>query len=129
METLIEARKTTVVSDSALLRLAFPNPQPLSVETDPEFRQSIYSTLEILRTPMLENGPFNASAFLDDTAFIQLKDNSLPGPEYDVPYDEIVRLRPEDEDQGFLWENMYSTYKDRRYRVCGLDQKPWPPKQ
>jgi hypothetical protein len=77
---------------------------------------------------MLENGPFNASAYLDDTALIQLKDKGLPGPEYDVPYDDIVRLRPEDEDQGFLWENMYSTYKDRRYRVCGLDQKPWPPK-
>jgi hypothetical protein len=129
LENLIEKRKTGNQDDSALLKAAFPNPQLLSTETDLEFRPSMYSTLENLRSRKLEAGPFNATAYLEDTALLRLEDDKLPGPEYDIPYQEIVRLRPEDEDQGFLWENMYSTYKDRRYRVCGLNQMSWPPKE
>jgi len=54
-------------------------------------------------------------------------DPELPGPEYDVPYANIVKMRPKGEDQGFLWEKMYSTYKDRRYGVCGMDLETWQP--
>ena len=41
----------------------------------------------------------------------------------------IVDMRPRDDDQGFVWEKMYNLYKERRYRVCGLDPLPWPPKE
>lgn len=70
--------------------------------------------------------PFNATKFLSEAAYVHISDPELPGPEYDLPYYEIVRRRPEDEDQGYLWEKMYSTYKDRRYEVCGLDLETWP---
>lgn len=42
-----------------------------------------------------------------------------------MPYADLVRMRPTDEDQGFVWEKMYSMYKDKRYSVCGMDLLPW----
>jgi hypothetical protein len=128
LEFLIDARKITGQNDAELFKAAFPNLHALSTSTDPVFRPSLYSTLEALRTKEPGGGAFNATEFLDDTALLQVADPGLPGPEYDAPYDDVVRLRPKNEDQGFLWENMYSTYKDRRYRVCGMNQKPWPPR-
>lgn len=129
LNTIIEKRKKTKKDDAALLKLAFPSPASLSSETDPEFHTSLYTTLEELRTHQAEpNSRFSASDFLENTAIIRLADKKLPGPQYEAPYQDIVDLRPKDEDQGFLWENLYSTYKDRRYRVCGLDPKPWPGK-
>lgn len=88
---------------------------------------SIFSNVIDLRTRHSESDPFNATKFLTETSYVHISDPELPGPEYDFPYYEMVRRRPEDEDQGFLWEKMYSTYKDRRYEVCGLDLEVWPP--
>jgi hypothetical protein len=88
---------------------------------------SIFSNIVSLRMPHAPNEPFNATKFLSETAYVHISDPELPGPEYDLPYYEMVRRRPEDEDQGYLWEKMYSTYKDRRYEVCGLDLETWPP--
>jgi hypothetical protein len=128
LEFLIDARRMTGQSDAELFKTAFPNPHTLSTDTDPVFRSSLYSTLETLRTTEPKANGFNATEFLDDTALLRIADSGLPGPEYDAPYDDVVNLRPKNEDQAFLWENMYSTYKDRRYRVCGMNQKPWPPR-
>jgi hypothetical protein len=88
---------------------------------------SIFSNIVSLRMQHAPNEPFNATKFLSETAYVHISDPELPGPEYDLPCYEIVRRRPEDVDQGFLWEKMYSTYKDRRYGVCGLDLEAWPP--
>lgn len=99
-----------------------------SSKSDSELpRSSIFSNIVDLRTHHTEGDPFNATKFLTETAFVHISDPELPGPEYDFPYYEMVRRRPGDEDQGFLWEKMYSTYKDRRYEVCGLDLETWPP--
>lgn len=88
---------------------------------------SIISNVVELRASHTDDDPFNATKFLTETAYVHIADTELPGPEYDFPYYEMVRRRPKDDDQGFLWEKMYSTYKDRRYEVCGLDLEPWPP--
>jgi hypothetical protein len=125
-ETLRQLHTEQTQSDSVLLKKAFPSPHVLSRDTDPDFSSSLYATLESLRNEQFEDR-FNATTFLQNTALFRINDHELPGPQYDAPYQDVVNLRPKDEDQGFIWENLYSTYKDRRYRVCGLNPKPWPP--
>ncbi|KIW02108.1 uncharacterized protein PV09_06598 [Verruconis gallopava] len=87
--------------------------------------QSLFSTSHALR--VADATTFNATDFLASTAYMHFSDPDLPGPEYDIPYSSIVKMRPSGDDQSFLWEKMYSTYKDRRYGVCGLDLESWPP--
>jgi hypothetical protein len=125
------ARRSTSVSDEALLRELFPEPEPLLSDADPDFKPSLFTTSRALRT-WGEQSPaagFNATDFYDRTAYLLLEDEALPGPEYDVPYQRVVDMRPRDDDLGFVWEKMYNVYKDRRYRVCGLDPLSWPPKE
>jgi hypothetical protein len=86
---------------------------------------SLFTTSQALRTA--DPTSFNATDFISATAYVHFADPDLPGPEYDIPYSSIVKMRPTGDDQGFLWEKMYSTYKDRRYGVCGLDLEVWPP--
>lgn len=113
-------------SDAALFDAAFPAAEALLAEGDPDFTRPLVQTLEQLRTQATAGGRFNASAWSAQTALLRLGDSQLPGPQFDVPYQKIVALRPKDDDQGFVWEKMYSTYKDRRYRVCGMDLVEWP---
>ena len=40
---------------------------------------------------------FNATAFEKMTTFVRLSDPEIPGPEYDVPYSERAKLRPQNE--------------------------------
>jgi len=124
-DRLLQSHQSKKQADMSLLHQEFPNPPALLANSDPDFKPSLYTTLEKLRT--VPN--FNATSFSDTTAYLRLEDSKLPGPEYDVPYQMIVGLRPKDDDQGFIWEKMYSTYKDRRYRVCGLDLIDWTDKQ
>jgi hypothetical protein len=125
LSALIKAHEPSKQSDMSLLYKVFPETEPLLSESDPDFKPTLYQTLQTLRTEPPEGHAFNASEFAESTAFLRLEDNRLPGPEYDVPYQMIVGLRPKDDDQGFIWEKMYNTYKDRRYRVCGLDLIDW----
>lgn len=87
--------------------------------------QTLFTTSHALRTA--DPSTFNATDFIASTAFVHFADPDLPGPEYDIPYSSIVKMRPSGEDQSFLWEKMYATFKDRRYGVCGLDLEVWPP--
>jgi hypothetical protein len=86
---------------------------------------SLFTTSHTLRAA--DPNTFNATDFIASTAYVHFSDPDLPGPEYDIPYSTIVKMRPTGEDQSFLWEKMYSTFKDRRYGVCGLDLEIWPP--
>lgn len=105
-----------------LLKYTFPAPPALlKDESEDEFPTNIYTTSSTLRTAP----NFSANKFEEETAFIHLGDLELPGPEYDMPYADLVRMRPTNEDQGFVWEKMYSIYKDKRYSVCGMDLLPW----
>jgi hypothetical protein len=119
-ESLKQIHGSTSMADKDLLPSFFPSRSPLLVN-DEDTR--LYSTTAALR----KEDKFDAAAFMAETAFVMFRDDALPGPEYDVPYADIVKMRPADEAQGFLWEKMYSTYKDRRYGVCGLDLENWTP--
>jgi hypothetical protein len=123
--TLSEAFIKPHHSDNSLLRKAFPSHEPLLSNDDLDFQPSLYTTLEQMRSTATGESAFNVTTFTAETAFVSLTDGDLPGPQYDIPYTMIVSHRPKDEDQGFVWEKMYSTYKDRRYRVCGMDLIDW----
>jgi len=118
-KTINHIHASSVVPDIDLLADLFPAASPLLSDSDTE----IYTTTSTIRTA----ANFNATAFLTERGFVFFQDSEIPGPEYDIPYPHIVKMRPKDDDQGFLWEKMYSTYKDRRYGVCGLDLEAWPP--
>jgi hypothetical protein len=86
---------------------------------------SLFITSQALR--LADPSTFNATDFIASTAYVRFSDTDLPGPEFDIPYSSVVKMRPTGEDQSFLWEKLYSTFKDRRYGVCGLDLEVWPP--
>ncbi|TID15079.1 glycosyltransferase family 8 protein [Venturia nashicola] len=115
-------RKQPHLDSLELLKYTFPAPPPLlKDDSEEQFPTKVYATSSLLRTMQ----GFSAKVFEEETAFIHLADPELPGPEYDIPYADLVRMRPKDDDQGFVWEKMYSIYKDKRYSVCGMDLLPW----
>jgi hypothetical protein len=125
VEKFSSAALPATESDEDILQLITSLPEPLLSEKDPDYKPSLYMTLDELRTLKLEKA-FNATLFFETTAFIRIEDSALPDPEFEIPYKDIVKNRPEDVDQAFIWENMYSLYKSRRYSVCGLDPRPLP---
>ena len=64
---------------------------------------------------------FNATRFLDTTAYIRLSDPDLPGPEYDIPRQDYVRAMPGSKEARQAWEGVYERFRDARMGVCGLD--------
>jgi hypothetical protein len=108
------------MQDKDLLSSFFPAKTPLLVDDEDV---KLYTTISTIK----RQEAFSSSTFMSETAFVMFQDPELPDPKYDVPYADIVKMRPKNEDQGFVWEKMYSTYKDRRYRVCGMDLETWPP--
>lgn len=64
---------------------------------------------------------FNSTQFLTTTAYVRLADPELPGPEYDVPYGQMVQLRPKEDEARWVWEKLYSKFRGNRMDVCGLD--------
>lgn len=68
---------------------------------------------------------FNLTAFEGETTYVRLSDPELPGPEYDVPYADRVRIRPNDEQAREAWEKLYERFRQRRMEVCGLDLEYW----
>lgn len=67
---------------------------------------------------------FNATDFLDTTAYIRLSDADLPGPEYDIPRPDYVRAMPRSKQGRKAWEGVYERFRDARMEVCGLDLEP-----
>ncbi|KAF2423727.1 hypothetical protein EJ08DRAFT_595616 [Tothia fuscella] len=118
-KALSHIRASNNIPDTHLLSNFFHSAPPLLEVGE----KKLYTTAEQLRTAKT----FNGTAFLTDTAFLYFHDSEVPGPEFEVPYSDTVKRRPKDDDQGFLWEKMYATYKDRRYNVCGMDLETWPP--
>lgn len=70
---------------------------------------------------------FNATTFEQATTFVRLSDPELPGPEYDVPYADRVKLRPTNEDAQEAWSNLYERFRQQRMEVCGLDLEVYQP--
>lgn len=73
----------------------------------------------------LENDVFHVDDYLENTAYIQLSDPQLPGPEYNVPQKLLLSAKPATVGPGKAWERSYEIFRERRMDVCGLDLEPF----
>ncbi|KAK1071029.1 hypothetical protein LTR74_003678 [Friedmanniomyces endolithicus] len=110
------------------LPLLFPAPLLLASTTDSE---TLIRSVGTLHTPTLHNpiqhttSPFNATAFLSNVAYIRFSDPKLPGPEYDVPWNQKVAARPRNKDADWTWTKLYGQFAQKRMEICGLDLEAW----
>lgn len=72
----------------------------------------------------LEDDSFDFSSFLENTAYVQISDPGMPGPDFDIPRSKLLRARPKRAEQRKVWEAVYERYRDQRMEVCGLDLEP-----
>lgn len=99
--------------------------QKVSVEhapEDPEKRLHLLATTSLLGEG--EETAFNATEFMDVTAYVHLEDPGLPGPEYDIPRQVFVKAMPETQEARRVWQGVYEKFRDKRMDVCGLDLEP-----
>ena len=85
------------------------------------------NTIDLLaETGSLANvdAQFNATEFLEGTAYVRVKDNGLPGPEYGLPRGNMVEAMPKGNEARKAWEGAYERYREARMDICGLDLEP-----
>ncbi|QIX01119.1 hypothetical protein AMS68_006636 [Peltaster fructicola] len=68
---------------------------------------------------------FNQTEFLVNAAYMRFSDTKLPGPEWDVPYEQRREARPMNPDADWLWTELYGQFAQKRSEICGLDLEPW----
>ncbi|KAK7181627.1 uncharacterized protein CC84DRAFT_1104110 [Paraphaeosphaeria sporulosa] len=110
-------------TDLELLRHAFDTPESLIAESTLAMGNVVYES-QSLRDA---SDDFNATSFNEMTTFVRLREPDMPGPEYDVPYAERARLRPQNAQAREAWEKVYEMFRQRRMEVCGLDLEYWMP--
>jgi len=116
-------RASKPTSDLDLLRNTFTAPESLMSEWSLSMGNVVYESQQ-LRAAV---DSFNATAFKQATTFVRLSDPELPGPEYDVPFAERVKLRPQNAEAEEAWSGLYERFRQRRMEVCGLDLEVPPP--
>lgn len=120
LKTLRASKPTT---DIALFRSVFSAPDSLISEWSLAMGNVVYESQELRKA----GEGFNATAFEQATTFVRLCDPGLPGPEYDVPFGERARLRPQNEQAQEAWSRLYERFRQRRMEVCGLDLETYQP--
>ncbi|MCJ1403872.1 hypothetical protein MMC11_007095 [Xylographa trunciseda] len=82
----------------------------------------------VSRTTSLHNvsEDFESGDFLSQAGYVQLHDEGIKGPEYNIPRDVFLQSRPEPGEARTAWEELYEMYRMRRMDVCGLDLEPMP---
>jgi hypothetical protein len=123
-QQLKELRAEKPLSDLELLQTAFPAPESLIAEWSLSMGNMYYES-QTLREPVDE---FNATAFEESTTFVRLLDSGIPGPEYDIPYSDRVKLRPKNLQAEEVWSRLYEDFRQQRMDVCGLDLEYMPVK-
>jgi hypothetical protein len=68
---------------------------------------------------------FNATAYLENVAYIRFSDPKLPGPEYDVLFAKKRAARPQNKDADWTWTKLYGEFAQKRMDICGLDLESW----
>lgn len=105
--------------DKALFQRFFESSSSLLPPTA-EDDTTLYFESPELRT-LDDPESFNSTQFLASTAYVRLTDPEFPGPEYDIPYGEMVKLRPKENEVRWVWEKLYFKFRGGRMDVCGLD--------
>lgn len=120
-EQLKEVRTATPVTDVALFRQTFAAPSSLISEWSLSMGNVVYESQQLREA----SDGFNATEFEAATTYVRLSDPEIPGPEYDVPYLDRMRIRPKAEQAREAWDRLYEQFRQRRMEVCGLDLEPW----
>jgi hypothetical protein len=115
-------RASKPMSDLDMLRSTFTGPESLIAEGSTSMG-NVYYESQNLRNPVDE---FNATAFEEATTFVRLSDAEMPGPEYDMPYSDRVKLRPKNREAEQVWSRLYEDFRQQRMDVCGLDLEYMP---
>ncbi|KAL5384871.1 hypothetical protein PMIN06_010325 [Paraphaeosphaeria minitans] len=118
---LKERRLSQRSTDLELLRQTFDTPASLIAESTLAMGNVVYESQGLREA----SDDFNVTAFHERTTFVRLRERDMAGPEYDVPYTEWARLRPQNAQAREAWESMYETFRQRRMEVCGLDLEYW----
>lgn len=119
---LLKAYPSHRQSDTDLFRHAFPAPGSLLSDTyfiSPDALMA--DTASLTRFPET----FNASSYLSSTAYVRIWDPELPGPEYNIPYQDKLRVRPKVDAARNVWDRIYEGFRQERMEVCGLDLETW----
>ena len=105
--------------NDTLLHTAFQEPLLLSSSTP--------DTTLIRSVGLLHDARagFNATAYLDNVAYIRFSDPKLPGPEYDVQWAKKREARPKNKDADWTWTKLYGEFAQKRMDICGLDLESW----
>ena len=120
-QQLKDARLSHRLTDLELLRQTFATPESLIPELTLSMGNVAYESSGLREA----SDDFNVTAFNEATTFVRLREPDMPGPEYDVPYAERARLRPQNAQAREAWENLYEGFRQRRMEVCGLDLEYW----
>lgn len=120
---LKDTRVSQPSTDLALLRQAFAGPDSLISESTLSMGNVAYESYDLREA----SDDFNVTSFYEMTTFVRLREPDMPGPEYDVPYAQRAKLRPQNAQAREAWENLYEGFRQRRMEVCGLDLEYWVP--
>ena len=115
----MEKATTSPTFNDTLLPTAF---------TDPLLLASSFEDTALIRSigTLHDAQPgFNATAYLENVAYIRFSDPKLPGPEYDVPWAKKRDARPKNKDADWTWTKMYGEFAQKRMDICGLDLETW----
>jgi hypothetical protein len=116
-------RAAKPISDLELFRSTFAAPESLIADWSLSMG-NVYYESQNLRVPVED---FNATAFVDATTFVRLSEPELPGPEFDIPYADHVKLRPKNQEAKEVWTKLYENFQQQRMDVCGLDLEVYSP--
>lgn len=117
--TLAERMATVPSFNDTLLPTAFAEPLLLASSNEDA---ALIRSIGILHDAQ---AGFNATAYLDNVAYIRFSDPKLPGPEYDVPWAKKRDARPKNKDADWTWTKLYGEFAQKRMDICGLDLESW----
>ena len=126
--TLITPSKPALETAIAALR-SDPFSEPSYLHSNTYFLALPSTPAPIVsRTSSLHNASadFESGVFLSQAGYVQLLDEDVKGPEYNIPRDVFLQSRPEPGEARTVWEELYEMYRMRRMDVCGLDLEPMP---
>ncbi|KAL1605070.1 hypothetical protein SLS60_004613 [Paraconiothyrium brasiliense] len=118
---LRETRQSQPSTDLELLRHEFDSPESLIPESTLAMGNVVYESHSLREA----SDDFNVTSFNEVTTFVRLQEPDMPGPEYDIPYAERAKLRPQNAQAREAWEKVYEMFRQRRMEVCGLDLEYW----
>lgn len=116
-------RASSPMSDLKMFQKTFKAPDSLISEWSLSMGNVVYESQNLRKAV----DSFNATVFEQATTFVRLSDPEIPGPEYDVPFTDRVKLRPQNEEAQEAWSKLYERFRQRRMEVCGLDLETYEP--